>query len=48
VTPALAHAGRITMTVSAQNPGTAVPATDQGSMADMPLSAIASNGGKGA
>jgi len=47
VTAAFAHGGRITMTVSAQNPGTAMPAHDQGSMADMPLNGMASIGGEG-
>jgi len=48
VTAAFAPAGRITTTVSAQNPGTAMPATDQGRMADVPLNGITSNRGEGA
>jgi len=48
LTAAFAHAGRFTMTVSAQNPGTAMPAADQGSMADMPLNGMALNEGEGA
>jgi len=48
VPAAFADAARITITVSAQNSGTAMPATDQGSMADMPLNGMALNGGEGA
>ena len=48
VAAAFAHPSRITMAVSAQNPSTAMPATDQGSMADMPLNGMASNVGEGA
>jgi hypothetical protein len=42
-----AHAGRIGMTVSAENPGAVMPTTDHGSVADLPPNGMGSNGGGG-
>lgn len=45
VVPArIAHARRITTTVSVQNPGAAMPAMDHGSIDDMRLSGVRSRG----
>lgn len=47
VRAAFAHAGRIRMTVSAQNPAAAKPSTNPGSVADLLPNGMGSNGGRG-